>query len=179
MSSAGSSRSAPASDSVELPRQRISGGTLAALAALAGVAAIGLGLWAFVSSVRSEDSGATAHAIPVDGAAQALSLLSKRSTKRLPLEGTGGRITLALAARGRGVLVLDGLGIAPIGMSYQAWVVKPKTRAVSAAVFSGNETVVPLKAAVVRGSMLGVTLERMGGVPAPTKTLRLVARRNP
>lgn len=175
--SSGSSRPERTPESVELPRQRVSGGTLAALAAIAGVGAIGLGLWAFVASVRSESSGATAQTTPADGAVQAISLLSKPGTKRLPLEGTGGRIVLAVGTRDRGVLVLDGLGIAPVGMSYQAWVVKPRTRAVSAAVFSGNETIVPLRAPVAPGSILGVTLERTGGVPAPTKTLRLLARR--
>ncbi|MEX2613959.1 MAG: anti-sigma factor [Gaiellaceae bacterium] len=168
---------ARASDSVELPRQRLSGATLAALATLAGAGAIGLGLWAFVATVRSEDSGVATQASSSEGAAQAISLLSRPSTRRLPLEGTGGRIVLAVGPRGRGVLVLDGLGIAPVGMSYQAWVVKPKTRAVSAAVFAGDETIVPLGAPVERGSILAVALERTGGVPAPTKTLRLVARR--
>ena len=168
---------AQAPDSVELPRQRLSGATLAAFAALAGAGAIGLGLWAFVATVRSEDSGVALQLSSSEGAAQAISLLSRPSTKRLPLEGTGGRIVLAVGPRGRGVLVLDGLGIAPIGMSYQAWVVKPKTRAVSAAVFAGDETIVPLGAPVARGSILAVALERAGGAPAPTKTLRLVARR--
>ena len=114
---------------IELPqRHRLSGVTLAALAAVAGIAAIALGMWAFVTSVRAQDDPPVVRSAPVYGAAQAISLLSKRSTERIPLEGSQGSAVLAVGTRGRGVLVLDGLPIAPAGRSYQAWVVDPRVR---------------------------------------------------
>jgi hypothetical protein len=166
---------------MELPqRHRLSGVTLAALAAVAGIAAIALGTWAFVTSVRAQDDPEVVRSAPTYGAAQAISLLSKRSTERIPLEGSHGSAILAVGARGRGVLVLDGLPIAPVGRSYQAWVVEPKvrpTKHLSAAVFTGVETIVRLAQPVPVGWVVGVTLEREGGVGAPTRKLRIRAER--
>jgi hypothetical protein len=166
---------------IELPqRYRLSGVTLAALAAVAGIAAIALGMWAFVTSVRAQDDPPVVRAAPIDGAAQAISLLSKRSTDRIPLEGSHGSAVLAVGARGRGVLVLDGFPIAPAGRSYEAWVVDPKVRPLehlSAAVFTGVERIVPLAQPVPEGWVVGVTLEQEGGVGAPTRELRVRAER--
>ncbi len=166
---------------IELPRtHRLSGVTIAALAAVAGVAAIALGMWAFVSSVRAQDDAEIVRSAPIDGAARALSLLSRRSSERIPLAGTKGSVVLGVGTRGRGVLVLDGLAIAPAGRSYQAWVVDPGKRPVehvSAAVFSGVETVVPLAQRVPRGWVVGLTVEQEGGVQAPTQRLRFAGRR--
>jgi hypothetical protein len=167
---------------IELPEpHRLSGATIAALAALAGVAAIALGTWAFVSSVRDQEGGETAvPSTPIYGAAQAISLLSKPSTERIPLAGSQGSAVLALDRRGRGVLVLDGLPVVPAGKSYQAWVVDPRKRPLdheSAAVFTGVETIVPLAQPVPRGWVLGVTVEREGGVSTPTRQFRIGAQR--
>ena len=79
-----------------------------------------------------------------------------------------------------GVLVLDGLGIVPAGRSYQAWVVDPGKLPLqheSAAVFTGVETIVPLAQPVPRGWVLGVTVEREGGVSAPTRQFRIGVQR--
>jgi Anti-sigma-K factor rskA len=166
---------------IELPEShRLSGVTIAALAAVAGVAAIALGTWAFVSSVRAQDDPEVVRAAPIYGAAQAIALLSKRSTERIPLEGSQGDVVLAVGARGRGVLVLDQLALAPAGQSYQAWVVDPKVRPLehlSAAVFTGVETIVPLAQPVPEGWVVGVTVEEQGGVVAPTRAFRIGAER--
>lgn len=162
------------------PGPRLSGSAIATLALIAGLGAIALGSWAFVSSVRSDDSVEIVRALPISGAAQAISTLSKPTTVRLPLAGSDGRATLAVAADGRGMLVLDGLGIAPVGRSYQAWVMTPKPRGappISAAVFTGVETIVPLSARVVPGAVVGISIERADGAPAPTRALELVAQR--
>jgi hypothetical protein len=166
-------------DRFELPpRERLSGATLVTLAALAGLAAIGLGLLAFVMSVRS-DSPTAIYRPPISEAAQAISLLSKPTTVRLPLAGTDDRAIVAVASNGRGLIVLDGLGLAPVGRTYQAWVLTPNARStpLPAATFSGVETVVPLTARVEAGSVVGITLERAGGAPEPTSALELTARR--
>jgi hypothetical protein len=159
-------------------RHRFSGPTLAALATAAGIGALALGASAFVAEVRSADE-APAVAVPSALAAErAVALLSRPGTQRLPLTGSEGRIVLAVGVGGRGVLVLDALDPAPTGESYQAWLIGPDGKvAGSAAVFAGDETVVPLSQRVVPGAGIGVTLERAGGVPAPTRRLTLVARR--
>jgi Anti-sigma-K factor rskA len=167
---------------IELPpKRKLSGPVLAALAALFGVAAIALATTAVAASVDSDDGGAEAAeqtaAESVLAAQQALSLLSKPSTQRLPIAKSGGRVILAVGVTGRGVLVLDGLGLAPAGKAYQAWVIKPKAKApASAAVFSGIETIVPLSVAVKPGAVVAITIERAGGVKAPTQTPKLVAQ---
>jgi hypothetical protein len=166
-------------DRFELPPpDRLSGTTLATLAALAGMSAIALGLWAFAQSVRAEGSTEILRP-PISEAAQAISLLSKPTTVRLPLAGADERAILAVASNGRGMIVLDGLGLAPVGRTYQAWVLtaRPRSAPLPAATFTGVETVVPLTARVVPGSVVGVTVERPGGVLAPTSALGLTAQR--
>jgi Anti-sigma-K factor rskA len=167
-------------DSVELPPSGVlAGATLATLAALAGMAAIALGTWAFVSSIREDDAPRIVRP-PISEAAQAISLLSKPTTVRLPLAGSDGRVVLAVASNGRGMLVLDGLGIAPVGRTYQAWVVMPRPRGAAplpAALFTGVETVVPLTARVEPGSAVGISIEKAAGASAPTRTLTLLAQR--
>ncbi|MBA3376963.1 MAG: anti-sigma factor [Gaiellaceae bacterium] len=163
---------------VELPpNRRPSGTTLAVFAALLGVAAIALGTTALVASLDSDDTAeATSQATTVSEADKAISLLSKPSTQRMPVANSGGRIILAIGADGRGVLVLDGLKAPPAGKAYQAWVIKPKAKApLSAALFSGVETIVPLTVSVKAGSVVAITIERAGGMPAPTQTPTLVA----
>jgi hypothetical protein len=157
-------------------RQRLSGRTLAALGVLAAAAAIALGGWAVVEST---DEDGTAEGVPEAVSSQELiSLLSSPTTARIPLAGSDGRIILVAAANGNAYLVLDGLGLAPTGKSYQAWVIRPGAEApASAAVFEGSELVVPLALAVQPGAVVAITIERAGGVPAPTQTPKIVAER--
>lgn len=166
---------------IELPApHRVSGITLASLAAVVGLAAIALGTWAFASSVRDRDTVEVLRTAPVYGAAQAISLLSKPSTQRITLRGSDGAVTLAVAAGGRGVLVLDGLSIAPVGLTYQAWVVEPKKgkrEQVAAGTFTGVETIVPLTARIPPGWFVGVTVEKAGGSDSPSRAFRFVAER--
>ncbi len=160
------------------PKRRPSAAALITLAALVGVAAIALGTTALVSSLDSDDSSAAAEqTTTVSDAEEAISLLSKPSTKRMPIANSGGRIILALGANGRGVLILDGLGPAPAGKAYQAWVIKPNAKAPSsAAVFAGAETMVPLSVSIKPGAVVAITIEQAGGAPAPTQAPKLVAQ---
>lgn len=168
-------------DPLELPdSHRLSGATLGTLAAITGLVAIALGSWAFAASVRDGNTVEIVRPAPIYGAAQAISLLSKPGTQRIPLQGSQGSVILAVSPAGQGLLVLDGLGIAPLGMTYQAWVVDPRKRPLQhrpAGVFTGVETIVPLSAAVPPGWVLGVTVERAGGVDAPSQAFRLGAQR--
>jgi hypothetical protein len=142
------------------------------------VAAIALGAWAFVSSVRSESAGAGARSLST--AEQILPLLARPSTERIPFSGSAGQLTLVVGIGGRGVLVPDGLEAAARGWSYQAWIVEPNVAAsVSAALFSGTEAAVPLTAPVSRGAAVGITIEPADGAPGLSGTPKLLARRSP
>jgi Anti-sigma-K factor rskA len=160
------------------PSERLSGATLAALAAVVGMVAIALGTVAFAMSVR-DDGTTEIIRPPISEAAQAISLLADPGTVRLPLSGADGRAILAVAENGRGLLVLDGLGIAPVGRTYQAWVLNPEPQSdpLQAAIFTGVETVVPLTARVQPGAIVGITVERAGGAGAPTRALQMTAQR--
>jgi Anti-sigma-K factor rskA len=173
-----SSRALPVPEATaEGPDHRFSGATLASLAAVAGLLAIALSSWAVaVTAGDSEDSAVPSSASSIDR--RLVTLLAQPGTERFPLKGSVGRIVLAVSAQGRGMLVLDGLGRSPAGRAYQAWLLRPGVIAgASAAVFDGSRMLVPLRGGVPMGATVAVTLERAGGAPAPTRTPRLLARR--
>jgi hypothetical protein len=160
------------------PRRRLSGASLAGLAAVAGVGAIALGAWGVASSLSDDSNGTGQSAVAIEGVQQVVSLLSKPATTSIPIQGSGRRIILVVGAKGYGVLVLNGLGRPPVGKTYQAWVIKPNVKApASAGVFSGEEAVVPLTTPVPPGGVVAITIEPAGGSPAPTQTPKLVATR--
>jgi anti-sigma-K factor RskA len=143
----------------------------AAIAAVAACTAVGLGIWAtsLSHSVNRERSARAADA-------GALAILSDPATRRVPLDGGNG--VVAVDQTGKGVLVVDSLASAPSGKTYEAWVIPPGGAPKAAGVFEGggNTTVVRLEHPVVRGSMVAVTVERAGGVKAPTQTPVMRAR---
>jgi hypothetical protein len=161
------------------PERRLSAPLLATLAAAAGVAAIALGGWAFMSGVG--DAGS---AQPVEeeaappGHIEAIALLARPDTERLPLQGSVGRIILAVQRSNGAALVLNGLGPAPSGWAYQAWVTQADSiRPSSAALFSGEEMLVPLTELVPPGALVSVTLEPATGSFAPTRRAKLFVER--
>jgi Anti-sigma-K factor rskA len=165
---------------VELPPEgRLSATTLATLAAAAGVVAILVGGWAFVSGVRDGGGSADADAAsPPTAYEEALALLADPGAERLPLAGSVGRIILVVRPTGDAALVLNGLGVVDSGWAYQAWVSRPNALTpLSAALFSGREAVVRLSAPVPRGATVAVTLEPAEGSFAPTRTPKLVVQR--
>jgi hypothetical protein len=161
------------------PERWLSGPTLLGVAAIAGLLAIGLGTWAFVA----RDSGTKTVTVTKSvtqsppGVERAISLLVSQRTQRIPLAHSVGRIVLIVGARGQALLVVDGLAHAPVGKSYQAWVIPPgKNVPISAAVFTGADLVVPLKPVVAPGAIVAVTLERAGGARGPSHAPKLVAK---
>lgn len=147
--------------------------TLAALAIATGLAAVGLGAWVVVSEARSETPAATRPTL-----AHSLAVLADRNSVRYPLRGSVGRIALVVADEGRAVLTLDGLGRAPAGSLYRAWVVAPGSATpLPAGRFDASERVVPLVRAVPPGARVGVTLEPAAAGDRPSRPLRLVALR--
>jgi anti-sigma-K factor RskA len=120
----------------------------AVAAVAAGVAAIGLGLWA--NSLRDEAPGQRVVAIQSENAAGNLIV-------------SGDEATL--------VVCLDE---APAGKTYEAWVVERETPR-PAGLFPGGCRSVPLEERVSSGDVVAVTLEDEGGVEAPTSEILLSA----
>ena len=158
---------------LDLPQARRPGWpTLAALAAGCGVAAVALGAGALVAGARSD-----ARADPAPPCS--LAVLADPTAERYPLRGSVGRIALVVNHADEAVLVLAGLGAAPDGTTYEAWLVRPgSAHPVAAGTFDASKRVVPLSASVPRGARVGVTLEQAGGADIPSRPLRLVAVRN-
>ena len=83
--------------------------------------------------------------------------------------GTG---KLVVDPEGRSVLVLDGLGPAPAGKTYELWIMPDGNvdEAARAGLFPGRDgaNVVGVDGTVQSGDVVGVTVESAGGVDAPT-----------
>jgi hypothetical protein len=161
---------------VELPRaRRPAWPTLASLAIATGLVALALGAWAIVAGADDDSDG-------LDGAPldRAISVLAAPGAERIPLSGSVGRIVLVAGRDGAALLSLTGLGSAPDGHDYEAWVVPPGSATpVPAGTFDGSERIVLLSRPAPRGSLVAVTLEPDGGADRPTRPLRLVAERAP
>jgi anti-sigma factor RsiW len=121
---------------------------IAAVAAVAACAAVGLAAW----NVSLHDR--------LDRAQEAL--------RGVPLTGAKGSV---IVAGGSGALVVSDLAPAPAGKTYEAWVVQDG-RASPAGTFAGGgrTIVIRLTHALPAGAVVAVTLERSGGVDQPTKT---------
>ncbi len=143
----------------------------AAVAAVAACAAVGLAVWATTLS-HSVSRERTARAAD----ARAVEILSDPASRRIPLDGGAG--VVAVDPTGQGVLVVNRLPHAPSGKTYEAWVIPPGGAPKPAGLFSGGErtTIVRLERSVPRGSVIAATVERTGGVDAPTEAPILRAR---
>lgn len=160
---------------VPAARRRSSGVVLAAIAAVAGVAALALGSWAFFSMARED---APVAPDPADELVeQAVALLANPATQRIPFNGSKGRLTFVVGADGNALLVISGLKVAPPGKAYQAWVIADAGKPVPAGLFSGSSRVVALDQPVPMGATVAITLEREAGATAPTIAPSLVAQR--
>jgi hypothetical protein len=144
-----------------------SGRTLLAAAAVVAAlaAAAALGAWAIWSGGDSTKTAAPARS----GEAQLVSLMS-HGGHGTPVAGSKGTMVLVTTPSGQAVLVISNLKRAPAGKVYQAWIVKGKTP-LSAGLFRGGQPkyVIPLSQRVPKGAIFAVTVEKAGGVPAPTQ----------
>ena len=138
---------------------------LGAVAAVAAVVALGIGLWASnLSSELDETRTALARAqaaaqLLVDPAAQTVALQ----------QGTG---RLVVDADGQAVLVVEGLEPAPAGKTYELWIVPGGDIAAAspAGLFPGRDgtEIVRLEGTVTPGDVVAVTVEAAAGADAPT-----------
>ena len=131
----------------------------AAAAAVAACAAIGLGIWAVTLS-RSLDRTRSAR----EQQARVLSILGDPAARRFALSGAHG--TLVVARSGAAALLVSNLRPAPPGKTYEAWVIQHRSPR-RAGTF-GEATSFRLTRPVPEGAVVAVTLERHGGVDAPT-----------
>jgi anti-sigma factor RsiW len=131
----------------------------AAAATVAACAAIGLGIWAVTLS-RSLDRTRSAK----EQQASVLSIVSDPAARRLALSGSHG--TLVVSRTGAGALLVSNLRPAPSGKTYEAWVIQGKTPR-RAGTF-GEAKPFKLTRPIPQGAVVAVTLERHGGVDAPT-----------
>jgi anti-sigma-K factor RskA len=145
--------------------------TTAAAAAVAACTAVGLGVWASTLS-HSLDSERSARAAE----ARAVQIVMDPASTKVALHGGDGM--LAVDQTGRAVLVVHRLAPAPADKIYEAWVIPPGSNPIRAAVFKGggSMTMVPLDEMVPAGSMVATTVERAGGVDAPTDSPVLTAQ---
>jgi hypothetical protein len=159
-------------------RRRLSGVTLAVFGALAGAAAIGLGAWGIASTISDEDSNSTPTTpLALENVQQVVSLYTKPRSTMIPIQGSGRSIILVVGAKGYGVLVLNGVQQPPSGKTYEAWVIVPKAAPRPAGLFAGGSGVVELTKRVPKGAIVAITVEKAGGVPAPTSQPKLLATR--
>jgi anti-sigma-K factor RskA len=145
-------------------RRRRTAPVLGAVAAIAAVAALAIGLWA---AGLSSDLDETRAALERERAtAVVLADPESRSVSLQP----GGDGRLVVTPEGRAVLVVDDLGPAPDGKTYEMWVVSPGATPQRAGLFPGEDgrDVVPVDGTVEAGQVVLVTVEDQGGVDAPT-----------
>jgi anti-sigma-K factor RskA len=75
--------------------------------------------------------------------------------------------TVFIDSSGHATLLADA-GSVPSGKTYQAWVIPPGGKPISAGLFSGGRTSVDLATVAHPGDTVAVTVEPAGGSPQPT-----------
>jgi anti-sigma-K factor RskA len=125
------------------------------VAAVASAVAVAAGAWAVVLSNRVADRD------------DAIAVLSDLSARRLPLsDGAAGDALLVVARSGDAALTGD-FAPAPDGKEYEAWIITDRPHRAGMLGSGGRATLLldkPLPAAAT----VAITLEREGGVDAPT-----------
>jgi anti-sigma-K factor RskA len=144
---------------------------LASVAAVAAAVAIGLGIWA---SHLSNDLDSTRAAMGHQQ--EAAAVIADPDARTVSLASGSGR--LVVAPDGRAALVLSGLDPAPAGKTYEVWVIPQGSAPARAGLFGGRAggDLVGVDRAVGSGDVVAVTVEKAGGVDAPTQTPIVASR---
>ncbi len=139
------------------------------IAAVAASAALGLGLWAtsLSNSLEQERSAR-------DRQTEAVAILSDPTATQKPLTGAKGRVVVSGDAA---ALVVSDVEPAPQGRTYAIWVIE-SDQPQPAGLFRAAEgtEVIRLTRPAPPGSTVVVTLERAGGVDAPSEAPRFSAK---
>jgi anti-sigma-K factor RskA len=124
-------------------------------AAVASAVAVAAGAWAVVLSNRVSDRDDT------------IAVLSDPSARRLPLsDGAAGSALLVVASSGDAALTGD-FARAPDGKEYEAWIITDRPHRAGMLGTGGRATLM-LRKSLPKGATVAITLEREGGVDAPT-----------
>lgn len=136
------------------PRRRLTY-ALGAAAAAAACVALALGVWG--SSLSDE----------LERERSIVAILGDPEARSVPISGGKGRVVVT--DTGEAALVVAGLAAAPSGKTYEIWVIEGD-RPRPAGLFDGSEArdVVRLTRPVPPRAVVAVTVERAGGVDAPT-----------
>jgi anti-sigma factor RsiW len=126
---------------------------LGAVAAVAAVVALAIGLWATQLSGDLDDTR-----LALEREQAVAEVLSDPEARTVALEAGTGR--LVVSADGQSVLVLDELGRAPAGKTFEAWIIEGGTP-VPAGIFPGSDgrERIPLEGTVDPGDVVAVTIE--------------------
>lgn len=160
----GDIRAEPLQNVVPLePRRRRVAPVLGAVAAVAAVVALAIGLWA--SSVSSELDETRSALARQQEASEVLADPDARSVELAEGEGR-----LVIEPDGQAVLIVDGLGPAPPGKTYELWIAATGEAPVPAGLFPGQDgrEIALVDGTVGEGEVVLVTVEPAGGVDAPT-----------
>jgi hypothetical protein len=140
---------------------------VAAVAAVAACAAIGLGIWAALLSGRLDKREAA-----LSRQDRVARIVASPDSRRVPFA----RGTLVVARSGEAALLLRNLEQPGSGRTYEAWVADggaPKP----AGLFKGGDVVaVPLDQPVGEAATVMVTREKAGGTDAPTQKPFVIVR---
>jgi hypothetical protein len=169
-------RGSPSPRALETRAPRVSPAVLVTLALLAGLGAMALGGLAMLQANGKEGGVAGAAATQQRELRQALLLLAKPSTARVPFRGAAGTLVLAVGSGGRAALVLRGFAPALAGKVHRAWIVSTSGRPRHAAAFTGGQQIVPLTGLVGPGSSVVVTTGTAESRVPPARNARIVAR---
>jgi anti-sigma factor RsiW len=134
-------------------RRRRTVPALSAVAAVAAVVALAVGLWATQLRGDLDDTR-----LALERERAVAEVLSDPDARTVSLEAGTGR--LVVSPEGKGVLVLDELARAPSGKTYEAWIIEGGTP-VPAGVFPGTDERdrIPLEGTVDPGDVVAVTVE--------------------
>jgi anti-sigma-K factor RskA len=135
-----------------IPLRRRRAWAAPAAAALASAVAVAAGAWAIVLSHRVSERD------------DALAVLSDPAARRLDLAGRSG--VLVVARTGDAALSVP-LARAPAGKEYEAWVITDRPHRAGMLGDGGRATLV-IPNRLPHGATVAITLERKGGVDAPT-----------
>jgi anti-sigma-K factor RskA len=147
------------------PRRRRTAPVLGAVAAIAAVVALAFGLW---GSSLSSDLDETRAAL--ERQQETAQILADPDAQSVALQAGSGR--LVVDADGQAVLVLDDVAAAPAGKTYEMWIVPGGDigAANPAGIFAGGDgtAIERVDGTVEPGDIVAVTIEKAGGVDAPT-----------
>ena len=146
---------------LESRRRRVAP-ALGAVAVVAAVVALAVGLWASNLSSELDETRAA-----LDRARAAMTIVANPDSRTVALaSGTG---QLVIDPDGGAALVLHGLGPAPEGSTYETWIIEGDVPR-PAGLFPGRDgiDVVAIDGKVGPGTVVAVTVEPAGGVQLPS-----------